>query len=145
AVAGVGVGHWLDRRGARLLMNAGSILCGGLVVAWAQVRGLGSFYAIWILMGLCWSATLYSPAFATITAHFRERRTEALTLVTLMAGLASTIFYPLAAWLISQLGWRPALVALAAILAVTTILPHALVLRRAQAHAEHHEHSLVRP
>src|SRR4029079_16671953 len=128
--------------GPRLLMTAGSVLGVGLMLAWSQVRDLGSFYAIWMLMGLCWSATLYSPAFATITAHFRERRTEALTLVTLMAGLASTIFYPLAAWLISQLGWRPALVALAAILAVTTIVPHAVVLRRAQAHEERHAPSL---
>ncbi len=142
AVAGLGVGHWLDRRGPRLLMTAGSILGVALMLAWSQVRDLGSFYAIWILMGLCWSATLYAPAFATITAHFRERRIEALTLVTLMAGLASTIFYPLTAWFVSQLGWRSALVALAAILAVTTILPHALVLRKAQAPDEHHEPSL---
>jgi MFS family permease len=142
AVAGVGVGHWLDRHGPRLLMTAGSILGVGLMLAWSQVRDIGAFYVIWILMGLCWSATLYSPAFATITAHFRERRTEALTVVTLMAGLASTIFYPLTAWLVSQLGWRFALVALAAILAVSTILPHALVLRKAQAREEQHEPSL---
>jgi MFS family permease len=142
AVAGVGVGHWLDRRGPRLLMTAGSILGVALVLAWSQVRDLGSFYLIWILMGLCWSATLYSPAFATITAHFRERRTEALTVVTLMAGLASTIFYPLTAWLVSSVGWRSALIILAAILAVTTIIPHALVLRRADARDEHREPSL---
>jgi predicted MFS family arabinose efflux permease len=93
-------------------------------------------------MGLCWSATLYAPAFATVTAHFRERRTEALTVVTLMAGLASTIFLPVTAWLVSQLGWRSALVALALVLAVCTILPHALVLRRAPAREEHHDPSL---
>ena len=111
AIAGVGVGQWLDRRGPRLLMSAGSTLGVALMVGWSQVRDLGSFYAIWVLMGLCWSATLYSPAFATITAHFRERRTEALTLVTLMAGLASTIFYPLD--LVARLAarWRSALVA----------------------------------
>ena len=142
AIAGIGVGQWLDRRGPRLLMTVGSILGVALVLVWSQVREIGTFYVLWVLMGLCWSATLYSPAFATITAHFRERRTQALTLVTLMAGLASTIFYPLTAWLISQMGWRSALVALAAILAVTTILPHALVLRKAQAREEHHEPSL---
>ena len=137
AAVGVGVGQWLDRRGPRLLMTAGSILGVVLVLAWSQVRDLTTFYALWVLMGISWSATLYSPAFATITAHFRERRTEALTVVTLMAGLASTIFYPLTAALVSRLGWREALVALAALLAVTTILPHALVLRRAPAHEEH--------
>jgi MFS family permease len=141
-VAGVGVGHWLDRRGPRLLMTAGSLLGVVLLLAWSQTRDLGTFYLLWALMGACWSATLYSPAFATVTAWFRERRTEALTVVTLMAGLASTIFLPLTAWLVSQLGWRSALVALAAILAVATILPHALILRRAPAHEEQHEPSL---
>jgi len=141
-IAGVGVGQWLDRRGPRLLMTAGSVLGVALVFAWSRTSDLVTFYAIWILMGLCWSATLYSPAFATVTAHFRERRTEALTVVTLMAGLASTIFLPLTAWLVSLLGWRSALGALAAILAATTILPHALVLRRAPSHEEHHEPSL---
>ena len=142
AVAGVAVGQWLDRRGPRLLMTAGSVLGVALVLAWSRTADLVSFYVIWILMGLCWSATLYSPAFATVTAHFRERRTEALTVVTLMAGLASTIFLPLTAYLVSALGWHSALTALAAILAAATILPHALVLRRAPESAEHHEPSL---
>ena len=141
-VAGVGAGQWLDRRGPRVLMTAGSVLGVALVLLWSQTRDLVTFYALWIAMGICWSATLYSPAFATVTAFFRVRRTEALTVVTLMAGLASTIFLPLTAWLVSSLGWRDALVALAVILAVTTIPLHALVLRRAPPHDERHEPSL---
>ena len=141
-IAGVPVGQWLDRRGPRALMTAGSIVGVLVVLAWSQVHDLLTFYALWVAMGLCWSATLYSPAFATVTAHFRERRTEALTVVTLMAGLASTIFLPLTAALVSALGWRSALVALAAMLALTTIVPHALVLRAAPLHEEHHERSL---
>ena len=131
------VGHWLDERGPRLLMTAGSILGVLLVVAWSRVHDLAAFYAIWIAMGLCWSATLYSPAFATVTAHFRERRLEALTVVTLIAGLASTVFYPVSAWLLASLGWRDALLVLAAILAVATVPLHALVLRAAP--RSHHD------
>jgi predicted MFS family arabinose efflux permease len=133
-LSGVAVGQWLDRRGPRLLMTAASILGVLLVLAWSRASDLANFYAIWLLMGVCWSGTLYSPAFATVTAFFRERRTEALLVVTLMAGLASTIFFPLTAFFVSMLGWRDALVALAAILAVTTIPLHALVLRRAPVH-----------
>lgn len=142
-LAGVAAGHWLDRRGPRLLMTAGSIVGVVLLLLWSGVHDLLAFYVLWALMGVVWSATLYSPAFATVTAWFHERRTEALTVVTLMAGLASTIFYPLTAWLVSLMGWRDTLVALAAIVAVATILPHALILRRAPAHEEHpHEPSL---
>ena len=136
-LVGVPVGHWLDERGPRLLMTAGSVLGVGLVVGWSLVEDLAAFYALWVLMGICWSATLYGPAFATVTAHFRERRTEALTAVTLMAGLASTMFLPLTAFLLEALGnWRAALVALAAILVVTIPL-HALVLRKAPEPPEH--------
>jgi predicted MFS family arabinose efflux permease len=140
-IAGVGVGQWLDRRGPRLLMTAGSIATVVVMLLWSTTHDLVSFYVVWIAMGLSWSATLYSPAFAAVTAHFRERRTEALTVVTLMAGLASTIFIPLAAWLVGSLGWRSAIVALALILGVTTIVPHALVLRPAPEHDERHEPS----
>ena len=134
-VVGVVTGQWLDRRGPRLLMTAGSVLGVVLVLAWSRATSLSTFYAIWIFMGVAWSGTLYSPAFATVTAFFRERRTEALLVVTLMAGLASTIFFPLTAYLVSLLGWRDALVALAVILGVTTIPLHALVLRKAPDHA----------
>lgn len=135
-LVGVPVGHWLDERGPRLLMTAGSVLGVALVIGWSLVQDLATFYALWALMGICWSATLYAPAFATVTAHFRDRRTEALTVVTLMAGLASTIFLPVAALLEEPLGWRAALMALAAIMAVTIPL-HALVLRKAPAAPEH--------
>ncbi len=141
-VSGVAVGQWLDRRGPRLLMTAGSIAGVGLVLAWSGVRDLAAYYAIWIAIGATWSATLYGPAFATVIAHFRERRTEALTVVTLMAGLASTIFLPLTALLVSRLGWRDTLVALAAILGLATVLPHALLLRAAPRETHQHEPSL---
>ena len=142
ALAGIPVGHWLDRRGARLLMTAGSVFAVVLVVLWSQARDLWSFYALWALMGLAWSAVLYSPAFATVTAFFRERRTEALTVLTLMAGLASTIFLPLTAALVAVLYWRDALLVLAGILAAATILPHALVLRAPPPHDHVAEPSL---
>lgn len=141
--ASVPVGHWLDARGPRLLMTAGSVLGVALVLAWSRVSDLAAFYAIWGGMGLCWSATLYSPAFAAITAHFRERRLEALTVVTLLAGLASTVFYPASALLVSRYGWRDGLVALAAVLAIVTVPLHALVLRPAPRHVTAaHEPSL---
>lgn len=57
-------------------------------------------------------------------------RNRAFLLLTVVAGFASTIFLPLAGWLVSARGWRTALLTLAAILATLTILPHAVLLRR---------------
>lgn len=124
------VGQWLDRRGPRLLMTAGSVAGSLLLVAWSGVTTLPQFYLVWALIGITMAAVLYEPAFAVVTAWFERRRTRALTAVTLMAGFASTIFMPIESWLIELQGWRAALVTLAVFLAATTIPLHALLLRR---------------
>lgn len=129
-LSGLFVGRWLDDHGPRLLMTAGSIAAVGLVLAWSQARDLFSFYVVWALIGIVMATVLYGPALATITVWFRRRRARALTVLTLIAGFASTIFVPLAAWLVATQGRHDALVTLAVILAVVTIVPHALVLRR---------------
>jgi len=72
---------------------------------------------------------LYESAFATVNAYFDTQRRKALLTVTMVAGLASTIFLPGSALLISRLGWRQALLILAAVQAATAV-PHVLLLRR---------------
>jgi sugar phosphate permease len=124
------VGYWLDRHGPRGLMTIGSTAGSALLLVWASVEDLLVFYLIWAGLGLSMAATLYEPAFAVLAKWFERGRARALLLVTLAGGLASTIFLPLSAWLVEAQGWRAALLALAAVLAVLTILPHALVLRR---------------
>jgi MFS family permease len=124
------VGRWLDARGPRVLMTAGSTVATVLLLALSQVTSLFQFYLVWALLGITMSAVLYEPAFAVVTAWFEKKRTRAITSVTLMAGLASTIFMPIESWLIEWLGWRTALVVLAGFLALTTIPAHALLLRR---------------
>jgi MFS family permease len=111
-------------------MTLGTVASVILLVVLSQVTSLVQFYVVWALLGLVMATVLYEPAFVVITAWFERQRTRAMMIVTLMAGLASTIFFPVAAWLIEQMGWRPALLALAAFLAVTVIVPYALLLRR---------------
>lgn len=125
------VGRWIDRRGARWLMTLGSILGTLLVVAWARVDSWPLFYLIWIGIGVAMSLTLYDPGFAAIAPWFHRNRARALLIITFFGGLASTVFLPLTGWLEVRLGWRDALLVLAGVLAVCTILPHALVLRGA--------------
>lgn len=124
------IGTWIDRRGARLLMTAGSLAASLLILAWSQVHDLPTLYLIWAGLGLCAAAVLYEPAFAVIAVWFVRRRGQALALVTFAAGLASTIFVPLSNALLHNFGWRSALVILGLFLAVTTIPLHLLVLRR---------------
>jgi hypothetical protein len=138
-IAGIGVGRFLDRRGPRGLMTAGSAAGALLVVAWSRVETLPAFYALWVALGLVMATVLYEPAFTVLAKWFADpaERRRAMTALTLVAGLASFIFLPLAQALIDAHGWRPALVILAVVLAVITVPLHAVVLREGpgQAHA----------
>jgi MFS family permease len=127
-LAAVPVGRWLDRHGPRALMTIGSTLATLLVLAWAHTHQLAGFYIIWAGIGLTMAAVLYEPAFATITTWFTAGRDQALLALTVVAGFASTIYVPLAQWLVDTRGWRNALIILAALLGTLTIVPHALLL-----------------
>jgi MFS family permease len=129
-VAAIPVGRWIDRHGARALMTAGSLAAAALVWAWSRVGSLGELYLIFAALGLAMAAVLYDPAFAVIAKWFNRQRRQALTVLTLVAGLASTIFVPVSAGLLERLGWRPAVAVLAAVLFVLTVPAHALILRR---------------
>ena len=83
------------------------------------------FHVVWALMGLAMAATLYEPAFAAIVGWFASHRDRALLTLTLVAGLASTIFVPIETALLARMDWRTTLVTLAVFLAVTTIPVHA--------------------
>jgi hypothetical protein len=122
-------GAWLDCCGARALMTAGSLLGAGCVLVWARAGDVPGLYLAFAGIGLAGAAVLYEPAFATVNAWFDARRQQALLTVTMVAGLASAIFLPASALLISRLGWRQALLILAAVQAATAV-PHVLLLRR---------------
>lgn len=129
-VAGVWVGRWLDVRGPRGLMTAGAAVSALLVAAWSQVQSAAGLYLVFAGIGLARATVLYEPAFAVIVRWFDRQRANALLAVTLVAGFASTIALPTSNALAEALGWRDALLVLAAALAVLTVLPHWLVLRR---------------
>ncbi|MEM6284638.1 MAG: MFS transporter [Chloroflexota bacterium] len=124
------VGWWVDRHGARLLMTVGSIGATALVIAWSQGDTLWMFYLIFAGMGVCSAMVHYEPAFAVVATWFIHRRTAAMAIITFAAGLASTIFIPLADALLNLMGWRNAVLVLGITLGILTILPHAIVLRR---------------
>jgi MFS family permease len=145
ALVGIPAGRWLDRFGPRRVMTTGSVLAVPAVVGIAWAPTLPWFFASWALAGVAMAGVLYQPAFAALTRWWGPRRVTALTTVTLLAGLASTIFAPLTAALVEPLTWRGTYLVLAAVLAVVTIPAHLFGLRGrwpppdATDHAEHTE------
>ncbi len=124
AGAGIWVGRHLDVHGPRRLMTGATFLAVPGILGVALAPTLGWFYAGWVLIGFAMAGMLYPPAFAALTHWGGHRRVSALTTLTLVAGLASTVFAPLAAALDAQLGWRVAYLVLLAGLVTITLPLH---------------------
>lgn len=129
AAVGIPVGRVLDRHGPRWVMTAGSVLAVPAVVAIATAPTIPVFFAGWVLAGVAMGAVLYPPAFAALTRWYGDDHVKALMILTLAAGLASTIFAPISAVLDDHFNWRTTYLVLALILAAVTIPGHIWGLR----------------
>jgi MFS family permease len=109
------VGALIDRVGGRGVMTAGSVAGAALLALLSQVQSVVALYAVWAGLGFVMAATLYDPAFAVIMRLFAANYRRAITALTLFGGFASTVFWPLTQSLIASLGWRDALLVLAAL------------------------------
>jgi cyanate permease len=129
-------------------MTAGSLLGVVAVLAWSQVRHVWQLYPVFVLIGVAAAATLYEAAFPVIIATTGPgRRDRALLAVTVVAGFASSIFFPFTGWLLAHHTWRTTLLILAALLAAVTIPGHVGVVpdrRHHQTSAHSHEGVNVR-
>jgi MFS family permease len=130
AGAGIWVGRHIDGYGPRRVMTAGSLLAVPAVLVIATATSLAVFYAGWVLAGVAMAGVLYPPAFAALTHWAGERRVGALTTLTLVAGLASTVFAPLSSELDDRLGWRGAYLTLLVVLVSFTVPLHWWGLRK---------------
>ncbi|MEK9804475.1 MAG: MFS transporter, partial [Curvibacter sp.] len=125
------VGRLIDRGHERGVMTGGSLLLALGLALHSAVASRAGFYAVWLLLGAGLAATLYQPAFAVLTRRYPDSFRRAIITMTFLGGLASTVFIPLSAWLIQTLGWRTALLVLAALHLLVCAPLHALLLRGA--------------
>jgi MFS family permease len=129
-------GRWVDRYGGRRMMTVAAFAGAALLVGWAQISALWQLYAISIGIGVVSAMTLYDAAFAVVARMFGADYRKAIIVITLFGGFASTVFVPLTQLLIHALGWRDALIALAAIqLPFVAGIPHLLLRDSETAHA----------
>lgn len=100
------VGRLIERHGGRPVLCASAMLFAAGLVLVAESQDLGVFYIGWIVIGLAMSAGLYDAAFSTLGRLYGETARQAITAVTLFGGLASSLCWPLTAYLNELLGWR---------------------------------------
>lgn len=109
------VGVAIDKKGGRFVLALSCpLLALGLVVA-GFAQSLPVFIAGWLIIGLGMGSGLYDAAFSTLGQIYRTRARTAITALTLWGGFASTVSWPLTAWLVDQVGWRGACFAYAGI------------------------------
>ena len=100
------VGRKIDRVGGRLVVAASTLIIAVGLALLAAAPNLLFWYAGWTVLGAGMSTGLYDAAFATVGHLFGAGSAPAITGITLIAGFASTIFWPLGAALLPALGWR---------------------------------------
>lgn len=130
-LAAYAVGRWIDAGHERVVMTGGSLLVGVTLLGQSWANTLVGFYVVWVLLGLGMAATLYQPVFAVLTRRFPTSFRRAIITLTLLAGLASTVFIPLTDWLIRLWGWRAASWVLGAANLALCVPLHAWLLRGA--------------
>ena len=134
------VGRLIDAGKARAVMCTGSLLAAAAFIAMSFVQSQWQLYAAWIGVGIAMAGTLYQPAFSILIRRYPTDFRRAIITLTFLGGLASTVFIPLMAWLISALTWRGALLVLAALHVAICLPIHAYWLRH-EPRATAHEHA----
>lgn len=101
-------GHLIDKFGGRIVLSATSL--GFALGLWglSQAQNVWTHFLAWGIMGVAMGFGLYEAAFATLTRVMGTEARPAIAGVTLLGGLASTLSWPLSAWMESQWGWRQA-------------------------------------
>ncbi|MBI4497467.1 MAG: MFS transporter [Chloroflexi bacterium] len=129
-LAGVPVGAWVDRVGARWPMTLGSLITGISLMGLARIEHAWQLYLLWGFgIGIGAALTFYPVSFTVVANWFNLRRGRALAWLTLIGGGASPIFIPLIGWLLPHIGWRATVVYLGLAQLLVALPLHALFLR----------------
>src|SRR5215469_6089348 len=119
-----------DRFGTRAVVLSGGALLGLGLVAASQAATVGQFQILFGTMIGVAAGSFYAPLTATATRWFTRHRSLAVALISAGFAIGSATISPLARWLITEYGWRAAMLTLGA-LSWLLIIPAALLVRKA--------------
>ncbi|WP_315813297.1 MULTISPECIES: MFS transporter [unclassified Bradyrhizobium] len=136
------VGHAIDTFGGRGLLAASNLVLSGGLFVLSIAEGPALLVVSWVLLGIGMGMGLYEAAFATLARIYGSKARRSITGITLIAGFASSVGWPLSTWLDAQYGWRVAcqawvLIHLVLALPLNLYLPHAAPLRQEAGTVDH--------
>lgn len=114
ALIGPRVGRQIDAVGGRQVLSVSSVVFALGLALLGVSSNIVSLAAAWLVLGAGMGMGLYDAAFATLGRIYGSSARRAITGITLIAGFASTIGWPLSAWGLDTIGWRNTCLAWAA-------------------------------
>lgn len=108
ALLGPYAGHLIDRYGGRPVLAFISIIFAAGLAGLGLAQGPLGLFAAWMVIGIGMGSGLYEAAFSALVALYGNRSRGAITGITLFAGFASTVSWPLSTFLEAHIGWRGA-------------------------------------
>lgn len=108
ALLGPRAGAAIDRWGGRPVLMATSLVFAAGLAGLGMAKGPATMLCAWLVLGVGMGAGLYEAAFAALVRLYGRDSRSSITGITLIAGFASTVGWPLSTLLESHLGWRGA-------------------------------------
>ncbi|MBF9195319.1 MFS transporter [Microvirga terrestris] len=133
----VPVGRLIDQGYGRAVMTGGSVLAALLLALWAYTDSYPVFLLIWLGLGAATSALFYEAGFAVLALNLGLLARRGITIITLVAGFASTVFIPLLHVLIDRYGWRDTILVMAALNVGICAVLHAFCIPAAPERPKH--------
>jgi len=100
------VGKLLDHHGARIIMTIGSFLCFFGLYSISFIQNEWQYITSIIFLEVVSTLVLYESAFVAFSQLAGDKARTPITQITLIAGFASTIFWPLISYLLTIMSWR---------------------------------------
>ena len=111
AVLGPRAGRLIDVWGGRPVLMVSSLVFALGLSGLGLARDAIGLFAAWLVIGVAMSGGLYEAAFSALVRLYGQGARNSITGITLIAGFASTVGWPLSTWLEAGFGWRGACLA----------------------------------
>ena len=127
------VGRLIGHRGGKPVLAASAVLLAAGLFGLGMAPNTATYLVAWIVIGAGMGTGLYDAAFSTVGSIYGSQSRDVITSITLFGGFASTVCWPLSAFLVDHFGWRGACISYGAVQIVIALPIHLLCLPRVSA------------
>ena len=106
AMLGPRIGRQIDLVGGRSVLSLSNLVLAAGLALLGLTYSIPVLLAAWLLLGIGMGAGLYDAAFGALGRIYGDAARRSITGITLIAGFASTVGWPLTAWGLETIGWR---------------------------------------